>query len=82
MTRTRKRLCVTAIMALLVAPSLSGCSEVGPPGAARAQAGVIGEFVEELKREDDEAEVRELRTLREVGREDHELENEEEREWQ
>ena len=69
-----------AALAVLIVPSLSGCA-AGGPGAARAQAGVVGELFEQLKREDDEAEVREFAALRQAGREQQELENQQEVEW-
>jgi hypothetical protein len=80
MLRCRKSLCTAAALAVLVVPSLSGCA-AGGPGAARAQAGVVGELFEQLKREDDEAEAREYAALRKAGREQQELENEQEVEW-
>lgn len=69
------------LLAALVAPSLGGCAVEGPPGAARAQAGVAGEIVERLKEEDDEAEAREYAELREAAQERRELEAEREVEW-
>jgi hypothetical protein len=80
MPRPRKSLCTVAALAVLIVPSLSGCA-VGGPGAARAQAGVVGELFEQLKREDDEAEGRELAVLRQAGREQQELESQQEVEW-
>jgi hypothetical protein len=76
----RKRLCAALVLGLFVAPSLSGCS-LGGPGTAGAQAGVLGELVEQLKREDDEAEGAEWATARRVGQEQSEQEAEEEIEW-
>jgi hypothetical protein len=81
MFRPRKELCIALAMGALVAPALSGCANVGAPGAAAAQAGVVGEVFEQLKREDDEAEVNELDTLREVRQQQHEQAQEEEVEW-
>jgi hypothetical protein len=81
MLRPRKGLCTAAALAVLVVPSLSGCASGGPPGSARAQAGMFGELFEQLKREDDEAEVREIAEAREAGREQQELEGEQEVEW-
>jgi hypothetical protein len=80
MPRPRKSLCTVAALAVLIVPSLSGCA-AGGPGAARAQAGVVGELFEQLKKEDDEAEVHEIAALRQAGREQQELENEQEVEW-
>jgi hypothetical protein len=81
MPRPRKSLCTAALLALLAVPSLSGCAAEGPPGAARAQAGVFGEIYEQLKQEDDEAETRQIAQWREAGREQHEIENATEVEW-
>lgn len=67
-------------MGAFVAPALSGCAHVGAPGAA-AKAGVVGEFLEQLKREDDEAEVKELGALREVRQQEREQAQEEDVEW-
>ncbi len=44
--------------------------------AARAQAGVMGELFEQLKKEDDEAEIQEMAALREAGQQQRELERE------
>ena len=81
MFRPRKELCIALAMGALVAPALSGCASVATPGAAAEQAGVVGEVFEQLKREDDEAEVKELSTLREVRQQQHEQAQEEEVEW-
>ncbi|MHB8243125.1 MAG: hypothetical protein ACYDHN_14190 [Solirubrobacteraceae bacterium] len=56
----------------MVVPTLSGCAAEGPPGSAAAQAGVIGEVVEQLKEEDDQAESEELAPLREARQEERE----------
>jgi hypothetical protein len=80
MPKPRKSLCMVAALAALVVPSLSGCA-AGGPGAARAQAGVVGEIFEQLKKEDDEAEAHEIAELHQAGREQSELENEQEVEW-
>jgi len=69
-----------AALAVLTVPALSGCA-AGGPGAARAQAGVLGELFEQLKREDDEAEAHEYAVLHQAAREQQELENEQEVEW-
>ena len=80
MPRPRNSLCVAAALAVLVVPSLSGCA-AGGPGAARAQAGVVGELFEQLKKEDDEAEAHEIAAQRQAGLEQRELEQEQEVEW-
>jgi hypothetical protein len=62
MRATRKSLCILTVLALGVAPALSGCAATETDTAsAEGRSGLIGGFVEKLKREDDEAEVRELR---------------------
>jgi hypothetical protein len=81
MLRPRKSLCTAAALAVIVVPSLSGCAGAGPPGSARAEAGVFGELFEQLKREDDEAEVHEIAELRAAADEQRELDNEREVEW-
>jgi hypothetical protein len=81
MPRPRKSICVAGALAVLVVPSLSGCASAGPPGSASAEAGVFGEIYEQLKREDDEAEVHEIAESREAANEQRELENEREVEW-
>lgn len=81
MSKYRRSLCIASVLALLVVPSLSGCAGAGPPGAARAQAGVMGELFEQLKKEDDEAEIQEMAALREAGQQQRELEREQEHEW-
>lgn len=72
MPRSRRALCVPLLLAALVMPTLSGCASMETPGAAAVQAGVVGEFVEQLKREDDEAEVEALAAMREARQEQHE----------
>jgi hypothetical protein len=70
------------LLAALIVPTLSGCGGIDDgPGAAAAQTGVVGELVEQLKKEDDEAESEQLSTLREVRQEEHELRQEKEVEW-
>jgi hypothetical protein len=61
MVAPRASLCTLAVLALGIVPTLSGCAgaESGPP-SAQASSGFIDSFVEKLKREDDEAEVKEL----------------------
>lgn len=70
-----------ATLAVLVVPALSGCASTGPAGSAQAQTGVVGEIFEQLKKEDDEAETREIVARREAGVEQREAENEREVEW-
>jgi hypothetical protein len=57
----RRSLCTLVVLALGIVPALSGCggTESGLP-SAQAHTGFIDGFVEKLKREDDEAEVKEL----------------------
>lgn len=70
MLQSRKALCWALAMGVMVVPTLSGCAASGPPGSAAAQAGVVGEVVEQLKEEDDQAESEELAPLREARREE------------
>ena len=81
MAGSRKALCIALALGVLVVPTLSGCAESGTPGSAAAQAGVVGELVEELKKEDDEAESEELTRLREFRQEEYEQAQEREVEW-
>jgi hypothetical protein len=82
MRGTRKALCTALLLTALTVPTLSGCGGIDDgPGAAAAQTGVVGEIVEQLKREGDQAESEELTTLREVRQEEHERSQEEEVEW-
>src|SRR5690242_14120462 len=75
----RKRLASVLVLLLLVAPALTGCAM--PAGSARAQAGVAGEILEQLKREDDEIEGEERAAMRQADEERHEEEAEREIEW-
>lgn len=78
----RRALCTALLLTALIAPALSGCGGIDDgPGAAAAQTGVVGEIVEQLKKEDDQAESEELATLREVRQEEHERSQEKEVEW-
>lgn len=77
----RKPLTIALALAALVIPALSGCS-MGQPGEARAQAGMVGELVEQLKREDDENEAHEWAAMRQADEERREQEAEREYEWQ
>jgi hypothetical protein len=62
MATPRRSLGLLIVLALGVAPSLSGCAATeAHPASAEPQSGFIDSFVEKLKREDDEAEVREFR---------------------
>jgi parvulin-like peptidyl-prolyl isomerase len=75
----RKRLASALILLVLVAPALTGCAM--PAGSARAQAGVAGEILEQLKREDDELEGQERAAMRQADQERQEAEAEREIEW-
>lgn len=56
-----KRLCLPLALALLAVPALSGCASSEPSAAiAVAHMGLLGPIGEQLKREDDEQEAREL----------------------
>jgi hypothetical protein len=59
---SRRLLALPVVTVLMAAPVLSGCGEAGEESAAVAVAksGVLGGIGEQLKREDDEAEVEEL----------------------
>ena len=58
----RRGICTALVLALLIAPALSGCGSGEPTAAvAIAKSGILGGLADELKREDDEAEVREIR---------------------
>jgi NAD(P)H-dependent flavin oxidoreductase YrpB (nitropropane dioxygenase family) len=62
MPTARKSICMLALLAVLVVPTLSGCGNSEPTLAvAVAKSGVLGSLTDGLKREDDEAEVKELR---------------------
>ncbi len=92
---TRKRLALCFCLAALVLPTLSGCASQAPTGAAAAQAGIVGEFYEQIESEDDETEARQREALREggpqalepgerqleVGQHKREQEAEQEQEW-
>jgi hypothetical protein len=58
----RKRLALGLVLALLVAPALSGCASSGEPtlASAVAKSGVVAGVVDSLKAADDEAEVQRL----------------------
>jgi hypothetical protein len=62
MPAPRRSLCTLIVLAVGVVPALSGCAgtENGPPSAQAGSGGFIDSFVEKLKREDDELEVKEL----------------------
>jgi hypothetical protein len=78
MRHSRKGLLSLLVLALFAAPVLSGCGSSGEPtvAAAVADSGILGSLGEQLKREDDQAEVNELREsapqTREEVEEDHE----------
>jgi hypothetical protein len=63
MLHARKGRCAVLVLALLVAPVLSGCAGSSEPSAAPVAAarGFVGGVVSELKREDDETERKEMR---------------------
>jgi hypothetical protein len=62
MLRARKGLCALLVLALFAAPALSGCAS-GEPSAepVAAASGFMGGIVSQFKREDDEAELKEIR---------------------
>jgi hypothetical protein len=63
MPRNRSRgVCALVVLGLVCAPALSGCAggETQPATAESHGGGLIGGFVEQLKREDDENELKEL----------------------
>ena len=61
MGHPRRGLCGLLLLALLAAGALTGCAggEDAAPDAT-AQPGVVGQVVAQLKKEDDEQEVREI----------------------
>jgi hypothetical protein len=73
MPRSRKGACALAVLALACAPVLSGCAGgEAQPASAESQSGVLGGLIAQLKREDDENEVRELAEQAPVGKEERE----------
>ena len=62
MPRNRRGTCALVVLTLLCAPALSGCAgaETQPATAESHSGGLIGGLVEQLKREDDESELKEL----------------------
>jgi hypothetical protein len=58
-----KSLCLLGLLAALVVPTLSGCGSSEEPtlAVAVAKSGVLGGLTDQLKHEDDEVEVAELR---------------------
>jgi hypothetical protein len=78
MVASRKPLCTTLLVAALVVPGLSGCAGTTAATSASRQTGLVEEFVEQLKREDDEAEHQELVSLREMRQEAQEQAREQE----
>ena len=73
MPASRRGACALAVLALVCAPLLSGCaSGETQPASAQAHSGILGGFIAQLKREDDENEIRELA--------EHQPETKEERE--
>lgn len=73
MPARRKSMCILALLAVLVVPTLSGCGNSSEPTLAVAvvKSGVLGSLTDGLKREDDETEVRELREHAPQTREEH-----------
>jgi len=92
---SRKTLALCLALAALVLTTLSGCASEAPPGAAASEAGVVGEFYEQIESEDDESEARQREALREggpqalepgeqqlqAGQHKSEMEAEQEQEW-
>jgi len=78
MLASRRSLCTTILLGALVVPGLSGCASTAAPASASRQTGLVEEFVEQLKREDDEAEHQELVSLREMRQEAQEQAREQE----
>lgn len=73
MPRNRKSACALIVLALLCLAVLSGCAGgEAQPASAQAQGGVFGGLIERLKREDDEAELRELAEHEPLTREERE----------
>jgi hypothetical protein len=95
MDASRKSLALCLALAVFVLPALSGCASEASSGSAAAQAGIVGEFYEQIESEDDESEARQRAALQEGGAEalepgqrqvevtQHklELEAEQEQEW-
>jgi hypothetical protein len=65
MDASRKSLTLALAVAVLALSALTGCASDVPAGSAAAQAGIVGEFYEQIEREDDESEIRERAVLRE-----------------
>jgi hypothetical protein len=75
MPSSRRILCVPIVVALLAAVGLSGCGGSGEEqslASAVAKSGVLGGLTDELKREDDESEARELQEHAPLTREERE----------
>ncbi|MBA3807251.1 MAG: hypothetical protein H0X28_02465 [Solirubrobacterales bacterium] len=67
MNASRKSLGLSLALAALVLPVLSGCGAGASSGSAAAEAGVIGEFYEQIESEDDASEERQRAALNEGG---------------
>jgi len=63
MAEARSNLVVLAVVAILTPCCFLGMHAIASEG--RGEGGIVGELIGELKREDDEAEIKELR---EAGR--------------
>jgi hypothetical protein len=73
MLHARQGLCAVLLLALIAAPALSGCGGSEPTVAsAVAHSGLLGGLVDGLKREDDEAEAKEIREAAPQTREERE----------
>jgi hypothetical protein len=60
MAQVRNALCALAVIVLIAVPLAGWLGGESSPVSAQAGRGVIGGFVGKLKREDDEAEVKEI----------------------
>lgn len=73
MFHARKGLCAVLVLALFAAPVLSGCgSSESSATPVAAASGFLRGIVSELKREDDEAELKEIRETAPRTREERE----------
>ena len=80
MLTPRKRLCGTLVLALFVAPTLSGCSAGGEPAliTSVAKSGVVDGVIAPLKEAEDERDVQWLRENAPHSREENEAARERE----
>jgi hypothetical protein len=95
MDASRKSLALALGLAVLALSALTGCASDVPAGSAAAQAGIVGEFYEQIESESDETETRERAVLQEgdpqalepgqrqieAGQSKREMEAEQEQEW-